>query len=173
VTGSAPKAADGTLTIMVGGEAEDVESVRPLLDAMGELVVHIGALGQGEMAKVINNAVAAVNAATVAQALIAGKATGIDLEALTQVMAAGSGGSKMLELKAQPMREHDFTTLFKLEHMLKDLGLCLEEAQAAGVPFPAAALARDQYVAAMGRGLGAQDFASVLAVLEDLAGIRL
>jgi 3-hydroxyisobutyrate dehydrogenase len=173
VTGSAPKAADGTLTIMAGGEAEDVERVRPLLDAMGELVVHVGALGHGEMAKVINNAVAAVNAATVAQALIVGKATGVDLDALTQVMAAGSGGSRMLDLKAQPMREHDYTTLFKLEHMLKDVRLCLEEAQAAGVPFPAAATARDQYVAAMGRGLASQDFAAVLSVLEDLAGIRL
>ena len=173
VTGSAPKAADGTLTIMAGGEERDVERVRPLRDAMGALVVHVGALGQGEMAKVINNAVAAVNAATVAQALLVGKATGVDLDALVAVMEAGSGGSKMLELKAGPMRGHDFTTLFKLEHMLKDVRICLEEAQAAGVPFPAAAAARDQYVAAMGRGLGEADFAAVLSVLEDLAGVEL
>jgi 3-hydroxyisobutyrate dehydrogenase len=173
VTGSAPKAADGTLTIMCGGEAEDVERVRPLLEAMGELVVHVGALGQGEMAKVINNAVAAVNAATLAQALVVGRATGVDLDALTRIMAAGSGQSRMLDLKAQPMLAHDFTTLFKLEHMLKDVRICLEEAQAAGVPFPAAAAARDQYVAAMGRGLGDADFAAVLAVVEDLAAVKL
>jgi 3-hydroxyisobutyrate dehydrogenase len=173
VTGSAPKAADGTLAIMCGGEAADVERARPLLDAMGALVVHVGALGQGEMAKLINNAVAAVNASTVAQALVAAEATGVDLDALTQVMTAGSGASAMLALKAQPMRDHDFTTLFKLEHMLKDVRLCLEETQAAGVPFPAAAAARDQYVAALGRGLGDQDFAAVLTVLEDLAGTRL
>ena len=79
-------------------------------------------------------------------------------------MGAGSGGSAMLALKAQPMRDHDFTTLFKLEHMLKDVRLCLEETQAAGVPFPAAAAARDQYVAALGRGLGDADFAAVLEV---------
>ncbi len=173
VTGSAPKAADGTLTIMCGGADADVERARPLLEAMGALVVHVGALGQGEMAKLINNAVAAVNASTLAQALIAGQATGVDLEALTQIMGAGSGGSAMLNLKAQPMRDHDFTTLFKLEHMLKDVRLCLEETQAAGVPFPAAAAARDQYVAALGRGLGDEDFAAVLTVLEDLAGVRL
>jgi 3-hydroxyisobutyrate dehydrogenase len=173
VTGSAPRAEDGTLTIMAGGAAADVERVRPLLEAMGRLVVHVGDLGQGEMVKLINNAVAAINAATVAQALVAGRATGVDLEALVQVMGAGSGGSMMLDLKAGPMREHDFSTLFKLEHMLKDLRLCLDETQAAGVPFPAAATARDLYAAGMGRGLGEQDFAAVLEVLEGLAGVRL
>ncbi len=173
VTGSAPRAADGTLTIMAGGAAEDVERVRPLLEAMGQLVVHVGELGQGEMVKLINNSTAAINAAVVAQALIVGRATGVDLDALVRVMGAGSGASAMLELKAQPMREHDFTTLFKLEHMLKDVRLCLEEAQAAGVPFPAAAAARDQYAAAMGRELGGADFAAVLEVLEGLAGVRL
>jgi len=173
VTGSAPKAADGTLTVMAGGAEADIERVRPLLEAMGGLVVHVGELGQGEMAKLINNSTAAINAVVVAQALIVGRATGLDLEALGQVMGAGSGGSTMLELKARPMREHDYTTLFKLEHMLKDVRLCLEEAQAAGVPFPAAAAARDFYAAAMGRDLGQADFAAVLDVLEGLAGLRL
>ena len=173
VTGSAPRAEDGTLTIMAGGADADVERVRPLLEAMGRLVVHVGDVGQGEMVKLINNAVAAINAATVAQALIAGRATGVDLEALVTVMGAGSGGSAMLDLKADPMRRHDFSTLFKLEHMLKDLRLCLDEMQAAGVPFPAAAAARDLYAAGMGRDLGDQDFAAVLEVLEGLAGVRL
>jgi 3-hydroxyisobutyrate dehydrogenase-like beta-hydroxyacid dehydrogenase len=173
VTGSSPRAEDGTLTIMAGGAAEDVERVRPLLEVMGRLVVHAGELGQGEMVKLINNAVAAVNAATVAQALIAGEATGVALDVLVQVMAAGSGGSAMLDLKAGPMRAHDFSTLFKLEHMLKDVRLCLEETQAAGVAFPAAAAARDLYAAGMGRGLGDADFAAVLEVLEGLSGNRI
>ncbi|MEA2288095.1 MAG: 3-hydroxyisobutyrate dehydrogenase [Solirubrobacteraceae bacterium] len=173
VTGSAPKAADGTLTIMTGGEEDDVAPLRPLLECMGETIVHVGGLGQGEMAKLINNSVAAANAALVAQALVVGQATGVDLDALVEVIAAGSGGSKMLDLKAGPMRAHDYTTLFKLEHMLKDVRLCLEEAQAAGVPFPGAAAARDQYVAALGRGLGEQDFAAVLEAIEGLAGVRL
>src|SRR4051812_8085694 len=131
VTGSAPKAADGTLTIMAGGTAEDYARAEPLLREMGELVLHVGPLGHGQAIKLINNSVAAANASTVAQALIAGAAAGVDLDALTQVMGAGSGGSAMLALKGQPMREHDYTTLFKLEHMLKDVRLCLEEAQAA------------------------------------------
>jgi 3-hydroxyisobutyrate dehydrogenase-like beta-hydroxyacid dehydrogenase len=173
VTGSSPKAKDGTLTIMAGGDAAAFERARPLFEVMGELVVHVGDLGQGQTVKLINNAVAATNASTLAQALVVGKATGVDLEALLKVMGAGSGGSAMLALKAEPMRNHDYATLFKLEHMLKDVRLCLEEGQAAGVPFPAAAHTREVLTAAMGRGLGDADFAAIVEVIEALAGTRL
>ncbi len=173
VTGSSPKAGDGTLTIMAGGRAEDFERARPLLEVMGELVVHVGPLGDGETIKLINNSVAAANAATVAEALLVGQATGVDLDALVKVMGKGSGGSAMLDLKSGPMRSHDYTTLFKLEHMLKDVRLCLEEAQAANVPFSAAARARDVLVAAMARGHADDDFAALLEALEAFGGTRL
>jgi 3-hydroxyisobutyrate dehydrogenase-like beta-hydroxyacid dehydrogenase len=173
VTGSSPKAEDGTLTIMCGGRPEDFERARPLLDVMGALVVHAGPLGHGEAIKLINNSVAAANAATLAEALLVGHATGVDLDALVTVMGSGSGGSAMLDLKAGPMRAHDYTTLFKLEHMLKDVRLCLEEAQAAQVPFAAAAQARDVLVAAMARGHADDDFAALLEALEGYAGTRL
>jgi 3-hydroxyisobutyrate dehydrogenase-like beta-hydroxyacid dehydrogenase len=68
------------------------------------------------------------------------------------------------------MRQHDYTTLFKLEHMLKDVRLCLEESLAAGVPFPAAAEAREILAAAVGRGHGEDDFAALIEVLEGAAG---
>ena len=101
MTGSSPKAQDGTLTIMAGGSAEDFARAEPLLRIMGELVVHVGELGQGEMLKIINNSVAAANAATVGEALIVAQRTGVDLDALVQVMGKGSGGSAMLELKSR------------------------------------------------------------------------
>ncbi len=170
VTGSSPRAEDGTLTIMAGGDAEDFARARPLLEAMGRLIVHVGPLGQGEMIKLINNALAAANATALAEALVLARAAGVDLDALLEVVGAGSGGSAMLELKAWPMREHDFATLFKTEHMLKDVRLCLEESQAAGVPFPAAAHARDVLIAAMGRGLGDADFAALIEPVEGFAG---
>jgi 3-hydroxyisobutyrate dehydrogenase len=174
VTGSSPKAEDGTLTIMASGAPEHRQRARPLFEVMGELIVEVGdEVGLGEMVKLINNAVAAANAHTLAQALVVGRATGVDLDALTQVMAAGSGGSAMLGLKARPMREHDYTTLFKLEHMLKDVRLCLEEGQAAGVPFPAAAAVREALTAGEGRGLGDADFAAIVEAVEGFAGIRL
>ena len=173
VTGSSPKAEDATLTIMAGGEDADVERARPILETMGQLVVHVGPLGHGEMAKLINNAVAAVNAAVVAEALLVGRRAGLDLDRLVEVMAAGSGASAMLALKAGPMRAHDYSTLFKLEHMLKDVRHCLEEGQAVGAPFTFAAHARELYSAAAGRGHGDDDFAAVVEVLESLADARL
>ena len=173
VTGSSPRAEAGTLTIMAGGAAEDFARARALFEAMGEVIVHVGELGQGEMLKLINNSLGAANAAALAEALLLARATGVDLDALTAVMSAGSGGSAMLDLKAGPMREHDYTTLFKTAHMLKDVRLCLEEAQAAGIPFPAAAHARDLLAATMGRGHGADDYSALIESAEGLAGRRL
>jgi 3-hydroxyisobutyrate dehydrogenase-like beta-hydroxyacid dehydrogenase len=173
VTGSSPRAEDGTLTIMVGGSESAFARARPLLEAMGKVIVHAGPLGQGQVVKVINNAVAATNAAVLGEALLVGARAGADLDALVEVMAAGSGASTMLTLKADPMRRHDYTTLFKLEHMLKDVRLCLEEGEAVGAPFQFAALTREILTAGIGRGLGDADFAALIEVLEGQAGFRL
>jgi 3-hydroxyisobutyrate dehydrogenase-like beta-hydroxyacid dehydrogenase len=173
VTGSSPRAQAGTLTIMVGGKTEHFERAKPLLEAMGELIVHVGALGQGEMLKLINNSLGAANAAAVAEALLLADATGVDLNALVLVTQSGSGASAQLQMKSTPMREHDYTTLFKTEHLLKDVRLCLEEAQSAGVPFPAAAHARDLLSATVGRGHGQDDYAAIIEAAEGLADRRL
>jgi 3-hydroxyisobutyrate dehydrogenase len=173
VSGSSPKAEDGTLTIMCGGADADVARARPYFDAMGETIVHVGQLGQGQIVKAISNAVGATNCATLAQALVVGKATGVDLARLVEVFGASAAASTMVALKAEPMLAHDYTPLFKLEHMLKDLAICLSESEAAGAPFPSAALARELYNAALGRGLAEEDFAAVLEAAEGLAGVRI
>jgi 3-hydroxyisobutyrate dehydrogenase-like beta-hydroxyacid dehydrogenase len=173
VTGSSPKAEDGTLTIMAGGDAADVARARPLFEAMGETIVHVGPLGHGQATKLVNNAVAAANALVVAEALVAGQALGVDLDRLVAVLGAGAAASTMLALKAGPMRAHDWTTRFKTEHMLKDVALCLEATREAGVPFEGAARVREALVAAVARGRGGDDFAALLEVVEALAGRRL
>lgn len=191
VTGSSPRAEDGTLTIMAGGSDEDFARARPVLEAMGKVIVHAGQLGHGQMVKLINNAVAASNAAVLGQALLVAKRAQVDLDALIEVMAAGSGASTMLSIKAGPMRDHDYTTLVKLErshsgeeievvqpmfrlaHMLKDVALCLDEGEAIGAPFPVAALAKEIMVAAMAQGHAEHDFSSLIEVLEAAAEIRL
>jgi 3-hydroxyisobutyrate dehydrogenase len=172
VTGSAPKAETGTLTIMAGGSDEDMARAVPTLEAMGELIVHVGGVGTGQQVKVLSNAVSAVNCATLAQALAVGRRADVNLDALLKVMAGGSANSTMLQLKGEPMLRHDYTPLFKLDHMLKDVRLCLEEAREAGAAFPAAALAGELYAAGAGRGLGEQDFAAVLEVIEGLNDTR-
>jgi 3-hydroxyisobutyrate dehydrogenase-like beta-hydroxyacid dehydrogenase len=173
VTGSSPRAQDATLTIMVGGERTGFERALPVLQAMGRLVVHVGALGQGQMLKLINNAVAAANASALAEALLLASAAGLDLDDFEAVVGSGSGDSAQLQTKSAAMRGHDFSTLFKTEHMLKDVRLCLDEAQAAGVPFAAAAHAHDLLVAAMARDRGDADYAAVIEAVESLAGQKL
>jgi 3-hydroxyisobutyrate dehydrogenase len=173
VTGSSPRAEDGSLTIMVGGSERDFARALPVLEQMGGLIVHVGELGQGEMAKLINNGLAAANAAALAEALLLADATGVDLDALVEVAGAGSGASTQLSMKAAPMRAHDFTTLFKTAHMLKDVRLCLEEAQQAGVPFPTAAHARDLLTGAMARGHADADYCSLIEAVEGLSRRRL
>lgn len=173
VTGSAPRAQDGTLSIMVGGDAKDFERAKPLFEVMGELVLHVGELGKGELIKLINNSVAAANALAVAQALVLADTAGADLDATLKIMASGSAASTMLKLKGQQMIDHDYTPLFKTEHMLKDVRLGLEEAQRAGAPFSTAALARDALASACARGHAQADFASMIEPVEGSAGSRI
>ena len=173
VTGSAPRAQDATLTIMVGASAADRQAALPLLEAMGRLVVHAGGVGQGQTLKVIGNSLATANLIAAGQALLAASATGVDLDAFVEAMRAGSGGSTMLDLKSGPMRAHDFATLFKTGHMLKDVGFCLDAVGDAGATFPLAEQARVMLDRAVALGHGDEDFASLITVLEADAGRRL
>lgn len=164
VTGSTPAARDGTLTTMVGGADGDFARARPALAAMSARVIHAGPLGDGQAIKVINNAVAAANAVTVAEALIAATAGGLDLDAVVAVLSSGSGGSKMLEAKGAAMREHDYTPLFRTAHMAKDVALCVE--QAGRGRFRSAELALEDLRVAAKRGYAEADFAAVVEAVE-------
>ena len=161
VTGSKPKAEDGTLTIMAGGDAADFERTKPLFEAMGKLVLHVGPQGHGSMVKLINNTVAAINTAAVAEGIALGRGADLDLDKLLEVIGAGSGASAMLDLKAQPIIERDYEPLFKLGHMLKDVRHCLAEAEALGVGMRVAAATEMLYAEADDAGHYDDDFAAV------------
>jgi len=166
VTGSRPKAEDGTLTIMAGGPEAAFDRARPLFEAMGELVVQAGPQGHGSMVKLINNTLAAVNAAALAEGLLLARAADVDAQRLLEVVSSGSGESAMRRLKGESMVSGDYDPLFKLEHMLKDVRHCLAEAHALGVELPLAATAEPLYAAADEQGLGGQDFAAVIEALR-------
>jgi len=117
--------------------------------------------------KLLNNTTAAVNALAVAETLVAAQAAGIDTDRLREVMAAGSGGSAMLDLKAEPMLEHDFEPLFKLAHMLKDVRHCLAAAERLGARMVLGETAEHAYSRADRKGLGERDFAAVVEVVEE------
>jgi 3-hydroxyisobutyrate dehydrogenase len=166
VSGSSPKAEDGTLTIMVGASNEDYERALPLLESMGELIVHCGPRGHGQLVKLLNNTLAATNAAVLAEAISFAKKADLDLDALLKVVAASSGNSTMLQLKARPMIEHDFEPLFKLDHMLKDVRHTLNEGEHLGARMAVAEAAKSLYEAASAAGNGDEDFAAVIEAIE-------
>jgi 3-hydroxyisobutyrate dehydrogenase-like beta-hydroxyacid dehydrogenase len=166
VSGSSPKAEDGTLTIMVGASQEDYDRALPLLESMGELIVHCGPRGHGQMVKLLNNTLAATNAAVLGEAIAVARKADLDLDALVRVVAASSGNSTMLQLKAVPMIEHDFEPLFKLDHMLKDVRHTLNAAQELGAKTPVADAAKSLYEAASALGKGDEDFAAVIEAVE-------
>ncbi len=161
VTGSAPRAEAGTLTIMAGGETEDFAGVRPLLGAMGEVIVHVGALGQGEMPKLINNSIGAANAAALAEGLLLRERlrprprrlrTG-PLQRLRRLRPARPEGGRDARTRLHP--------LFKTADMPKDVRLCLEEAKPPGCRSPRCPR-RDLLAATVGRGYGMRTYAAMI-----------
>ena len=166
VSGSKPKAEDGTLTIMAGGAPEHFALALPLFEAMGERIVHVGPVGHGQMAKLLTNTMGAVNAAVLAEAVRTAKAAGLDEDAFLEVAAGSAGASAMVNLKARPMFEESFQPpLFKLEHMLKDIRHCLDEAKALGIELQLGALAETFYARADRDGHGEDDFSAVYTAL--------
>jgi 3-hydroxyisobutyrate dehydrogenase-like beta-hydroxyacid dehydrogenase len=124
--------------------------------------VHVGSVGHGQMAKLLTNTMGAVNAAALAEAVLTAKAAGLDPAAFLEVAGGSAGNSTVLTLKGRPMFEERFEpALFKLEHMLKDVRHCLEEARALGVELRLGALAETLYAGAAEEGHGEQDFAAV------------
>jgi 3-hydroxyisobutyrate dehydrogenase-like beta-hydroxyacid dehydrogenase len=166
VSGSKPKAEDGTLTIMAGGSPEHFDRALPLFDVMGERIVHVGPIGHGQMAKLLTNTMGAVNAAALAEAIHTAKAAGLDSEAFLEVAGGSAGASAMVTLKGPPMFEERFEpALFKLEHMLKDVRHCLAEARALGIDLKLGALAETLYAQAAEAGHAEEDFAAVFSAL--------
>jgi 3-hydroxyisobutyrate dehydrogenase len=165
VSGSRPKAEDGTLTIMAGGERHAFERALPLLEAMGERIVHVGPQGHGQLAKLLTNTMGAVNAAALAEAVLTVKRAGVDPDAFLEVAAGSAGASTVLTLKGRPMFDENFEPLFKLEHMLKDVRHCLEEARQLGVELRLGAVAEGLYARAAREGHGEEDFAAVITAV--------
>ena len=166
VSGSKPKAEDGTLTIMAGASPEDFERARPLFEILGQRIVHVGPVGHGQMAKLLTNTMGAVNAAALAECVHTAQAAGLDPHAFLEVASGSAGASAMVTLKGEPMFEERFEPpLFKLEHMLKDVRHCIDEARALGIELKLGALAETLYAKAARDGLGEKDFAGVYSAL--------
>ena len=167
VTGSRPKAEDGTLTIMAGGPKAAFVRAQPAFEAMGEQALHVGPQGHGSMIKLINNTLGAINAAGLAEGIVLAQRAKLDVEKMLQVVASGSGDSAMRALKSESMVSGEFETLFKLEHMLKDVRYCIAEARKVGLDTSMARAAEKHYSEADDAGHGGDDFAAVIEAIRE------
>jgi len=170
VSGGEQGAVDGALSIMVGGEAEDFEAARPLFEAVGRTIVHVGPAGAGQTVKAANQLLVAGTIALVSEAVVLLEASGVDAEKGLQVLAGGLAGNKILDKKAASMLAREFRPGFRVELHHKDMGIAQDSARAADVSLPMTALASQLVAAAQASGLGSLDHSALLQVVESLSG---
>lgn len=173
VSGGTGGAIAGTLTFMVGGETQDLERARPVLEKMGANIFHAGAAGAGQTAKICNNMLLGILMIGTSEALALGVANGLDPKVLSEIMRRSSGGNWALEkynpmpgvMEASPASKN-YAGGFGTDLMLKDLGLAQENATAVRAATPLGGLARSLYAAHSLAGHGSLDFSSVLKLVQ-------
>ncbi|HEY7126000.1 MAG TPA: NAD(P)-dependent oxidoreductase [Ktedonobacterales bacterium] len=175
VSGGSNGAEAGTLTIMVGGDAQAFEQCRPVLEAMGskEKIFHVGPSGSGEVVKVANNLLCGAISAATAEALVLGVKAGVSTEMLAKIIGVSSGGSVQLNA-VFPIRifNGSFQPGFMTDLLYKDLGLALDLGTQTGVPTDFAALSRAWFEKAREAGFGREDYTAVIKLLEQQAGVQ-
>ncbi len=174
ISGGAGKAASGELSVMAAGTPEAFAAARPVLDATAENVFELGArAGPGSAMKAVNQLLAGVHIATMAEALTFGMTQGISPERFVEVISKCAGSSWMLENRAPHVVAGDYTPLSQINIWPKDLGIVLDIAKSAGFSAPIAAAAVQQYMVAVGMGLGGEDDAAVAKVYARNVGLTL
>jgi 3-hydroxyisobutyrate dehydrogenase len=176
VSGGVGGATAGTLAIMVGGEATDLEEARPALAAMGTSIIHVGAVGSGEVAKLCNNLVSGSALIAVAEAFRIGEAFGVDPQILTDVIAKSSGATWVMEhmhpvpgIVESAASSRQYAPGFMTDLMAKDLGLAVNAAREKRVPVAVAPAAQQLYRMASSHGLGREDCSSIYKFLKPSA----
>ena len=171
VSGGERGAIDGTLSIMVGGTAADAGAARPVLEAMGATILHVGPAGAGQTVKAANQLVVAGNIAVVAEALVFLQAQGVDVAAAVAALAAGLAGSTVLTRKAASMLAGDFTAGFRVELHDKDLAIFTAAAREVRVVTPVGAILAQLTGAACAQGDGGLDHSALMRVIQRLSGL--
>jgi 2-hydroxy-3-oxopropionate reductase len=173
VSGGEPKAVDGTLSIMVGGDEAVFDQVRYVLTAMGASVVRVGDLGAGNLTKLANQVIVALNIAAVSEAFVLAQKAGVAPEAVLAAIRGGLAGSTVLEAKAPMMLDHNFTPGFRIDLHIKDLTNALDNAHHVGAPLPLTAAVLEMLTSLRGAGHGNDDHSGLVRHYEQLAGTRL
>ncbi len=171
VSGGEKGALEGTLTIMIGGEALAVERARPVLEAMGKRITHFGPAGNGQATKLCNQIMVAVNLLAVCETMTFARKNGLDPELVHQALTGGAANSWALEVLGKKMIDRDFKPAFMVKLQQKDLRLVLDAASRSQTPVPAAALANQMFTAVEAEGRGDDGTQSLVRIFERLAGL--
>lgn len=173
VSGGDVGARQATLSIMVGGEKEAVDRLRPLLEVMGKTIVHQGGPGSGQHAKLSNQLVIAGTMIGVCESLLYGFKAGLDLPTLLQSISGGAAACRSLDVLAPRMLQRDFAPGFLVDHFVKDMGLALAEAVRMNLALPGLALVHQLYLAVQAQGHGRDGTQALLLALERLSNTSL
>lgn len=172
VSGGEQGAIKGTLSIMVGGDAEVFERCKPIFEAMGKNIVHVGANGMGQTVKLMNQILLAGTLNAVAEALVFGQKAGVDLDKAINAIKGGAAGSWQLENLGPRIIKRDFSPGFMVDLIQKDLRLVTETAAAMKTPLPVTSLVHQMYYSLQSSGDGKSGTQALVKVLESLAGVE-
>ncbi|OLN29361.1 2-hydroxy-3-oxopropionate reductase [Desulfovibrio sp. DV] len=171
VSGGEPKAIDGTLTVMVGGDAADFEAVSPVLSAMSAAVTRVGEVGAGNVAKLANQIVVALNIAAMSEAFVLAAKAGVEPELVYQAIRGGLAGSTVLDAKAPLVMDRKFDPGFRIKLHAKDLANVMQTAHELHVPLPFTASVMEVMQAMLADGCGEDDHGSIIRYFEQLAKV--
>jgi 3-hydroxyisobutyrate dehydrogenase len=172
VSGGDIGARNGTLSIMVGGDADVVEAARPLLECMGKTIVHQGPAGAGQHTKMVNQVLIASNMVGVCEALLYGYRAGLDLKTVLQSVGGGAAASWSLNNLGPRIMDRNFEPGFFVEHFIKDMGIALDEAKRMNLALPGLALANQLYVAVQAQGYGRKGTQALMLAIEHLSNVK-
>jgi len=172
VSGGSEGAAKGTLAVMVGGDAGQLERARPFMKAYASSINHVGSTGAGQTAKLVNQILVVVTGLAVSEAMVFAEGAGLDLTRTLAAVEGGAAGSWMLSNRGPQMIERDWRPGFTIDLQQKDLRLVLEAADELGVPLPATSVVFQMYRALQHKGLGGEGNHALVKALEALAGIE-
>ncbi|MCA9899067.1 MAG: NAD(P)-dependent oxidoreductase, partial [Anaerolineales bacterium] len=173
ISGGSEGAANGTLSIMVGGDAEQVARAMPVFEAMGKTITHVGAIGAGQTVKLVNQILVVVTMLGVSEALLFAQAGGLDLHKTIEAVAQGAAGSWMLSYRGPQVVDRDWRPGFTIDLQQKDLRLVLEAADQMGVPMLGTGMVFNLYRTLQQQGLGLEGNHALVKALENLAGIEI
>jgi 3-hydroxyisobutyrate dehydrogenase len=172
ISGGSEGAQKGTLTIMVGGPADQVERAMPLFGTMGKTITHIGDHGSGQMVKLVNQILVVGHALAMSEALLFAQAGGLDLQKTLDAVSAGAAGSWMLSNRGPQIIKRDWRPGFMIDLQEKDVRLILAEADRLGVPALASSLVFHLYRTLQKAGLGSEGNHALIKALERMSGIE-